>query len=485
VGNYAYVAAHNSGLQILDISDPTRPTSIGGKEIWSSGSVYVAGNHAYIGAWYGLNILDVSNPVEPAMKGNYRLTNDGVSDVHVLDGYAYSSIEPASHHVPSFISIIDVRDPTNPDTVGDRIGGYRIGGYGEDDIRDIYGFHVKGNYLYILAHAYVDGKAKALHIVDVQDRANPSLVSNITMTSAAHEHQSDIQVVGSYAYVAGSSLQVVNISDPTNPTLVAGIETPGDDAGGIDVVDGYAYITSRETGLQVVNVQDPTAPFLAATYDISGTAVSVHVVGEYAYVANKSAGLQILRVTPAAPADPAQGRERCFEETGYCVQDPILAYWEQNGGLPVFGYPISERRTEQVENQTLPVQWFERDRLEDHGAVGVLAGRLGARLLELQGRPWETLPTVDAPAEGCRYFGETRHMMCEPFLSYWEQNGGLERFGYPISETQEETLGDWTGTVQYFERRRMEHHPEHAGTEYEVLLGLLGKTVLETTTSGS
>jgi len=136
VGNYAYVAAHNSGLQILDISDPTRPTSIGGKEIWSSGSVYVAGNHAYIGAWYGLNILDVSNPVEPAMKGNYRLTNDGVSDVHVLDGYAYSSIEPASHHVPSFISIIDVRDPANPDTVGDRIGGYRIGGYGEDDIRD-------------------------------------------------------------------------------------------------------------------------------------------------------------------------------------------------------------------------------------------------------------------------------------------------------------------------------------------------------------
>jgi hypothetical protein len=181
----------------------------------------------------------------------------------------------------------------------------------------------------------------------------------------------------------------------------------------------------------------------------------------------------------------AQGRERCFEETGYCVQDPILAYWEQNGGLPVFGYPITKRRTEQVEAQTLPVQWFERDRLEDHGGDGVLAGRLGARLLELQGRPWETFPTVDAPAEGCRYFDETRHMICEPFLSYWEQNGGLERFGYPITETQEETLGDWTGTVQYFERRRLEHHPEHAGTAYEVLLGLLGKTVLETTTSGS
>jgi hypothetical protein len=32
--------------------------------------------------------------------------------------------------------------------------------------------------------------------------------------------------------------------------------------------------------------------------------------------------------------------------------------------------------------------------------------------------------------------------------------------------------------VQYFERRRMEHHPENAGTSYEVLLGLLGRAVL-------
>ena len=29
-------------------------------------------------------------------------------------------------------------------------------------------------------------------------------------------------------------------------------------------------------------------------------------------------------------------------------------------------------------------------------------------------------------------------------------------------------------TVQYFERSRMELHPENAGTPYEVLLGMLG-----------
>jgi hypothetical protein len=35
----------------------------------------------------------------------------------------------------------------------------------------------------------------------------------------------------------------------------------------------------------------------------------------------------------------AQTDERCFMETGFCIAGPIRAYWEANGGLPVFGYP--------------------------------------------------------------------------------------------------------------------------------------------------
>jgi len=35
-------------------------------------------------------------------------------------------------------------------------------------------------------------------------------------------------------------------------------------------------------------------------------------------------------------------------------------------------------------------------------------------------------------------------------------------------------------TVQYFERARLEYHPENAGTPYVVLLGLMGTEVLNT-----
>ncbi len=181
----------------------------------------------------------------------------------------------------------------------------------------------------------------------------------------------------------------------------------------------------------------------------------------------------------ALPQPTEAQRTRCFDETGYCVSDPILGYWERNGGLAVFGYPISDLTVEtNNDNWTGPTQWFERDRLEDHGNEGVMAGRLGAQILELEGRPWTTFPQVDSAPRGCLYFAQTGHSLCPPFVAYWQNNGGVERLGYPITESFTETNRDgWTGTVQYFERRRAEHHVENVGTPFEILLGLLGREV--------
>jgi len=172
---------------------------------------------------------------------------------------------------------------------------------------------------------------------------------------------------------------------------------------------------------------------------------------------------------------------RCFSETGYCISGSIRLYWEQQGGLSVFGYPVTDLHEETIEGWTGSVQWFQRDRLEDHGSQGVMAGRLGARILELEGTPWSTFGQVSQAPAGCTFFAQTGHSLCEPFNIYWQRNGGLERFGYPITEPFEKTIGSWTGTVQYFERRRMEHHLENAGTSYEILLGLLGNEVLDKT----
>ena len=172
----------------------------------------------------------------------------------------------------------------------------------------------------------------------------------------------------------------------------------------------------------------------------------------------------------------AQGDQRCFPETNLCISGTIRTYWERNGGLPVFGYPITPLQSERVENWTGPVQWFERDRLEDHSSegIGVLAGRLGVERLAQVGRPWQRRAS-QPQAPGCAAFTETGYAMCGGFRAYWERNGGLARFGFPITDELDEVIEGKSYRVQYFERRRMEYHPEFGpGT---VLLGLLGRDV--------
>ena len=120
-------------------------------------------------------------------------------------------------------------------------------------------------------------------------------------------------------------------------------------------------------------------------------------------------GLCLLLGRAAAPT-AAQTGPRCFEEPGYCISGPIRASWEQNGGLSVFGFPITPQRIETVEGRTLEVQWFERDRLEIQADGIVTAGRLGVRYLELTGRPWETLPQVDSAPPDCNYFECDQHL---------------------------------------------------------------------------
>ena len=167
----------------------------------------------------------------------------------------------------------------------------------------------------------------------------------------------------------------------------------------------------------------------------------------------------------------AQSTELCFAETQQCISGSIKTYWQINGGLTVFGYPITSQRYEVVEGRTLLVQWFERDRLEIQADGLVTTGRLGARILELTNQPWQfgdnSIPTAEQTSHGntnCRVFNQTGYALCGKFKTYWEQNGGVERFGYPIgNEAIVQIDGRWLW-VQYFERRRMEYHPTLVGT---------------------
>ncbi len=200
--------------------------------------------------------------------------------------------------------------------------------------------------------------------------------------------------------------------------------------------------------------------------------------------------------TPPAFAPVAPGAvptdRLYFAETQHTLGGAFRVYWEAHGGLPIFGYPISEEFVELNENgEAYTVQYFQRHRFEYHPGQAppydVQLSRLGDLVLQAQGRSWFTFPK-GSETPGCLFFEATGHTLCEPFLSYWRSNGlefdgqpgksfeeSLALFGQPLSEPQVEEVSPGVFlTVQWFERARFEDHGANGG----VLLGLLSSELV-------
>ncbi len=178
-----------------------------------------------------------------------------------------------------------------------------------------------------------------------------------------------------------------------------------------------------------------------------------------------------------------------FPETRHNLNGIFQKYWVNNGGLAQFGFPKSEpfREINRADGKAYTVQYLERNRFEYHPEFAgtpyeVSLGLLGVQLTQNRKDAGDLhfAPVTDAGYPGGVYFPLTGHNLKGKLKSYWEANGGLSIYGYPITDEFEELnqADGKTYIVQYFERARFELHPENAGTSYEVLLGLLGNEVL-------
>ena len=189
-----------------------------------------------------------------------------------------------------------------------------------------------------------------------------------------------------------------------------------------------------------------------------------------------------LLLSPGATGAAVPAAAHTFPETGQTVSGDFWTYWQQNGGLAQFGYPISGELSQvsQLNGKTYIMQYFERAVFERHPEnagtpFAVLLSQLGTYRYRAQygaaGAPGQQ-PSTTNP----EHFAETGHTLGGPFRAYWEQHGGLARFGFPISDEFIEVspLNGKPYTVQYFERSVFELHPENAGTPFAVLLSQLG-----------
>lgn len=148
-----------------------------------------------------------------------------------------------------------------------------------------------------------------------------------------------------------------------------------------------------------------------------------------------------------------------FAQTGHFVRGDFLRnYRSVSNPTLLFGYPLTEEFTSK-DGKT--VQYFQRARFErtNDSAQSVKLTPLGRETYS----PGRQL-VINNPL-ACRSFTETGYSVCFAFLEFFEQYGGVERFGYPISPFEFRN----NQIVQYFENARFEWRP---GLAEEQRIGL-------------
>ncbi len=176
--------------------------------------------------------------------------------------------------------------------------------------------------------------------------------------------------------------------------------------------------------------------------------------------------------------------QRCFESQNpaitSCITGRFREFWETNGGLNAFGYPLGPATGLPTADGTYTIQYFERARFELHPEneppYDVLLGRLGVELLSARGQDWTTF-APESEAAACLFWEETQHNICGPFLDAWRSAGvqldddselkdveHLALWGLPISSPLPTTTDAGIVLTQWFERARIEQQPNGAIT---------------------
>ena len=322
-GNYAYVAAGATGLQVVDVTDHSNPRVVAALDTpGNAEDVRVVGGLAYVADGSGgLRIISVANPLSPVLVGVTNITGDA-QDVDIVGSRAFVAdgssglriIDVSTPSNPRLVStlstlgaavgvdvsgsiavvaegtagiqVVDITDPANPSVLGTLTGG---------DVRDVV---IKSNYVFAADHT------RSFTVIDITDRRNPKLKASTAQNLGGLPQ--DLAVDGQFALAAEvyfvNGIPIIDISNPTNPVPRAILDFSAfrDDNGtGIAVDGSYVYLTTEHSSLegkgttgdsrlyigQYLAIQDTRGipPLVAITSPtngttaIEGTTITVHV----------------------------------------------------------------------------------------------------------------------------------------------------------------------------------------------------------------
>ena len=248
---YAVVTGYgDDGVQIIDISDPTSPSGVGYLQDTGGNFECLAASHrclngpvdveiATIGSSTyavvagslddGIEIIDISDPTSPSSTGRITDRDDSTRELEGANGVAITTIGSSTYAVitgttDDGISIIDISTPSSPVYVSELEDGTDTGvctaANGErclDGPRDVEIETING-LIYAIVASHLDD---AITIIDITNVSNPSIVASMYDSSTKELDQAkgvSIFTIGVSTYVVVGSttddgIEIIQIMD--------------------------------------------------------------------------------------------------------------------------------------------------------------------------------------------------------------------------------------------------------------------------------
>jgi hypothetical protein len=198
--SYGYLADHDGGLITLDLHDASSIMQAwAGYQAHIALDVVVDGQRAYLAnECAGLQILDVSDPRKPVSLG--RFDTLGSKETHTAtarDSFAFSGMSGITGR--RFLRVLNVLDPANPTLVAQ-----------ESCFNPPLDFVLRDSLLYV-AEDYM------FQVFNVARPREPMLVGSCTLTSYA----SDLHLDDTVAFMSGLPLTIVSVAQPGSPRILS------------------------------------------------------------------------------------------------------------------------------------------------------------------------------------------------------------------------------------------------------------------------
>lgn len=310
-GDRAFVADRFGGVQVIDVSDPARPSLVTTFDaIEFATDVEVAGDLLLVPCrTYGTEVVDISDPDRPRHLGFARCGES--QGVAVRDALACVGVWHESK-----LALLDLSDPCRPAI----IARHDLHGYGYGLCR---GTGTLADYVFV-AHGHHDRTLReagrnaghGFDVIDLREPGRPVTVAHVRTPDyyLGGPDSWQCRLSGTTLFLADglNGLFAFDVSDPAAPRMVARCDTPGY-AHNLAIGDGLVYVADYRAGLAIVAAPGlaageqidtgtppappatcPAMPAGELTYSSTGQVRGMAIADDHAWLAAGSAGLEVL-----------------------------------------------------------------------------------------------------------------------------------------------------------------------------------------------